>query len=288
MSNNLIHEPDVTFTIARLTFREAARRKILLAALLLGVLFLGVYGAGLYFTNQDVMRSPQANKPVVTAQIYNFLALSGLYVVNFLFVMITVLTSVDTIAGEIVSGTIHALAAKPLRRWEILIGKWIGYVVMLTLYFLLMAGGVTLVVRAVTGYDIPNIGWGLVFIWLNGLLLLNVTLLGSTQFSALANGVFVFTMFGVAFLGGWIEQIGSFLSSQTAVNVGIVSSLLMPSEALWKRAAYEMRSLAVDAVGFSPFTSASSVPSALMLGYAVLYAALALGFAIWNFERRDL
>ena len=73
-----------------------------------------------------------------------------------------------------------------------------------------------------------------------------------------------------------------------AVNVGIVSSLLIPPKALWKRAAFEVRSLVVDAAGFSPFTSAASVPSSLMIVYGVCYAAVALGLALWRFERRDL
>lgn len=280
--------PRPIFVIARLTFREAARRKILLAALLLGLVFLAVYGAGLYFMRQDLERTGQFSKPLVIDQIFNFMALVGLYVVNFLFVMMAVLTSVDTIAGEISSGTVHALAAKPIRRRDILLGKWMGYIVMLTLYFMLMAGGVVGVLKMVIHYNVPNVWRGLVMIWLNGILLLNVTLLGGTQFSTLANGVLVFAAFGVAFVGGWIEQIGSFLRSQAATNVGIVSSLLLPSEALWKRAAYEMRSLLVDAVGFSPFTSASSVPSTLMLVYAFLYAIAALALAVWNFSRRDL
>ena len=276
------------FIIARLTFREAARRKILLGALLLGVVFLGVYGAGFYFIRADLESTGQFSKPVIINQLFNFLALAGLYVVNFLFVMMSVLMSVDTIAGEITSGTIHALASKPVHRWEILLGKWLGYVIMLSLYFLMMAAGVVAVVKTVAGYDIPNVARGAALIWLNGILLLNMTLLGGTQLSTLANGVLVFAAFGVAFVGGWIEQIGSFLNSQAAVNVGIVSSLLMPSEALWKRAAYEMRSLLVDALGFSPFTSSTSVPSTFMLVYAVLYTLATLGFAVWNFERRDL
>jgi ABC-type transport system involved in multi-copper enzyme maturation permease subunit len=281
-------KPYPILTIARLTFREAARRKILLAALLLGVLFLGVFGAGLYFIRNDLDKTGQFDKPIIVNQIFNFLGLSGLYVVNFLFAMMPVLTSVDTVAGEITSGTIHTLASKPIRRWKIIFGKWLGYVVMLSIYYLMMAGGVLLVIQTITGYVIPNALLGLTLIWFNGILLLNVTLLGGTYLSTLANGVLVFAAFGVAFVGGWIEQIGAFLKSQTAVNVGIVSSLLMPSEALWKRAAYEMRSLLVDAVGFSPFTSSSSVPSSFMLGYAVVYAIVALLLAIWNFERRDL
>lgn len=277
-----------TWVIARLTFREAIQRKIALGALLLGIAFLGVYGAGLYFIRQDLARSGQVGNALITNQIFNFLTLSGLYVVNFLFVMMTVLTSVDTVAGEVASGRIHTLASKPLRRWEILLGKWVGFVVMLTLYLLLMGGGVAGVSSAVTGYRVPNLPRGLGLIWFNGVLLLNVTMLGGTRLSTLTNGVVVFATFGIAFVGGWVEQIGSFLDSQAAVTLGIISSLLMPSEALWKRAAYEMRSLVVDTTGFSPFTSGSSIPSPLMIGYAALYALVALGLAIWSLERRDL
>jgi Cu-processing system permease protein len=276
-----------TLVIAQLTFKEAVRRKIALGALLLGLVFLAVYGAGLHFIRQEAMHSGVYRNPLVRNQMFNFLLLSGLYVVNFLFATMTVLTSVDTIAGEITSGTIHAVAAKPVRRCEILLGKWLGLVVMLTLYLLMMAGGVTSLATAITGYRPPNVLRGLVLIWLNGVLLLNVTLLGGTQLSTLANGVLVFAGFGVAFVGGWVEQIGSFLNSTAAVNVGILSSLLMPSEALWKRAAFEMRSLVVDAVGFSPFTSAVSVPSPLMILYAALYASAALALAMRRFSRRD-
>ena len=260
----------------------------LLGALLLGVVFLAVYGAGLYFIRQDMLRARRPPSVMVRNQAYNFLLLSGLYVVNFLCIAMAVLTSVDTVAGEIATGTIHTLVAKPVRRWEVLLGKWVGYVVMLTLYLVLMAGGVLVIVPAITGYRAPNALRGMALIWMNELLMLNVSMLGGTRFSTLANGVLVFAVFGVAFVGGWIEQIGSFMDSAAAVNVGIVSSLLMPSEALWKRAAFEMRSLLVDAVGFSPFTSTSSVPSALMLTYAALYALVALGLAMWSFERRDL
>jgi len=275
------------WTIARLTFKEAVRRKIVLGALLLGLVFLGVYGAGLYFVNKDMMRSTRPPNATIRNQMYNFLTLSGLYVVNFLFVAMSVLTSVDTVAGEIESGTIHAVAAKPIRRWEILLGKWLGFAAMLTFYLLLMAGGVLLLVWTLVGYRPPNVERGLILLWLNGILMLNLSLLGGTRLSTLANGVLVFAAYGVAFVGGWIEQIGSFLDSQAAINVGIVSSLLIPSEALWKRAAYEMRSLLVDMAGFSPFTS-SSVPSPLMMVYAVAYVLIALLLALWCFERRDL
>ena len=275
------------FVIARLTFREAARRKILLAALLLGLIYLGVYAAGFYYVNQDIENSRFTIGFLELNQIRNFLFMAGMYVVNFLTVAMAVLTSVDTLSGEIASGTIHTMVSKPLQRWEIVVGKWLGFVGMLSLYLLLMAGGTIVLVYLIADYAAPNLLRGLGLLWLNAILLLGVSLAGGAVLSTLANGVLVFGMFGIAFVGGWIEQIGSFLQNQTAINVGIISSLLIPTEALWKRAAYEMQSPLVSALGFSPF-SASSMPSLVMVFYGLLYAILALGLAIRLFNRRDL
>jgi ABC-type transport system involved in multi-copper enzyme maturation permease subunit len=149
-----------------------------------------------------------------------------------------------------------------------------------------MSGGVLLLVNQLTTYNVNNALKGLLIIWLNGILILNMSLLGGTRLSTLANGVYVFASYGISFVGGWIEQVGSFLDNEQAKNIGIISSLLMPSEALWKRAAYEMREIIVDAVGFSPFTSAS-IPSIIMVIYAVIYALIAFLLALWSYQRRD-
>lgn len=273
--------------IARLTFQEAARSRILLAALAMGLAFLLVFGLGFHYVNQELRSSQNAPGLLQQTEIRSFLTLSGLYAVNFLTVLMAVLTSVATLSGEIASGTIQSLATKPIARWEIVAGKWLGYGVLLTLYVGMMAGGVLGVVYLMSGYQPPNLAYGLLYLWANAILMLNLTLVGGAALSTLANGVFVFGMFGIAFIGGWIEQIGSILQNQTAVNMGIVTSLILPSEALWKRAVFEMQSPLASAMGFSPF-SASTVPSPLMMMYAVLYMLVAFGLAIRIFHHRDL
>jgi ABC-type transport system involved in multi-copper enzyme maturation permease subunit len=276
-----------TSTIARLTFREASRRWIVWVALLLGVVFLIVYAVGFNEIQKDVRRQGGGTPLLQMNEIYNFLAMAGLYAVNFLGVMMAVLTSVDTLSGEIASGTIHTLVSKPLGRWEIVLGKWLGFATMLLLYLLLMAGGVLAVVFLISSYVPPNAIQGVLLIVFNAILLLSVSLLGGSVLSTLANGVLVFGLYSIAFIGGWIEQFGSLLHNQTAINVGVVSSLILPSEAIWKRAAYSMQSPLVAAMGFSPFTS-NSVPSTLMMVYAVFFALGALYLAIRLFSRRDL
>jgi Cu-processing system permease protein len=272
--------------IAQLTLREAARRKILWAALILGLAFLALYGVGVHLIQREIVRERTAENFV--REMYNFLAMAGLYVVNFLVVMMTVLTSVDTLAGEIASGTMQAIATKPLRRFEVVVGKWLGFAAMLALYLALLGGGVAALTFALTGYVVPRLAAGLGLMLLEGVTLLSVSILGGAMFSTLANGVLAFGLYGLAFIGGWIEQIGSLLHSEAAVNIGILSSLLMPSEALWKRAAFEMQSpLVRDLGGMTPF-SATSVPNERMILYAVLYIAVTLALALRQFSHKDL
>jgi ABC-type transport system involved in multi-copper enzyme maturation permease subunit len=277
--------------IARLTFHEARRSRILLAALLLSVLFLVVYGLGINFIITEVRLEARGGRGVGTLEekeILNFLTMAGLYVVNFLALIMTVLTSVATISSEIASGTVQTLASKPVRRWHIVLGKWLGYCIMISLYVLFLGGGVLSIVYLLTDYSPPDLLAGISLIWLNAMVILCLSFLGGSLLSTLTNGVLVFGLFGIAFVGGWIEQIGSVLQNQTAITIGIVTSLLLPTEALWKRAAYHMQSTLVTAMGgFSPF-SAGSVPSVLMVDYAVLYGLIALALTVYAFGRRDL
>jgi Cu-processing system permease protein len=277
--------------IASLTFREAARRRILLAALALGIVFLIVYGLGFHFISREIEKNSTTTSVIQLNEMRNFLLMAGMYVVNFLTVMMTVLTSVDTLSGEISSGTIHTLVSKPIRRWEVVMGKWLGFAGMLTLYLLLMGGGVMGYIYLRSGYVAPNPWSALALMWLNSLILLSVSLLGGVNLSTLANGVLVFGLYGIAFIGGWIEQIGSFASNlsagQTTMNIGILTSLLIPTEALWKRAAHELQSPLVAALGISPFASAN-YPSMVMILYSVLYLFAALSLAVRSFNRRDL
>ncbi|HTV54222.1 MAG TPA: ABC transporter permease, partial [Terriglobia bacterium] len=75
--------------------------------------------------------------------------------------------------------------------------------------------------------------------------------------------------------------------SPRAVDVGIIASIIMPSESLWRRAAFEMQSPVVGALSLSPFSNAS-VPSVAMIGYSVAYLTLALVLALRCFAARDL
>src|SRR5688500_7998456 len=147
MSRPQIDALHQVIVIARLTFREAQRRKLLWLGLGLGLAFVALFSTGFYFVYQDVQLEEAADLANgVGAGVVNFVLnmflMAGLYVVNFLVIMVTVLTTVGTLSAEVDSNTNHAIAAKPIRRWQIVLGKWIGHALMLIVYTMVMAVGI--------------------------------------------------------------------------------------------------------------------------------------------------
>ncbi|MGA3087044.1 MAG: ABC transporter permease [Terriglobales bacterium] len=271
--------------MAAVTFREASRKKILWMALAAGAAFLVLFATGLHFQGKDF--AAHGMSPVLRREITFAMLTMGLYAVDLLAVLMTILTSVDTLSGEIASGTIQAVATKPVARWQVLIGKWLGFVAMLTAYIAFMVGGVNVVTYAIAGVIARHLVRGCFLIWMESLILLSVTFAFATYFSTLTSGVLALGLHGLAFLGGWIEQFGALTQTQRAVRVGVIASVLMPSESLWRRAAFEMQSPLANAMRISPF-STLSVPSTAMIVYAAIYMGVALALAIRRFSQRDL
>ena len=282
--------------LARMTFLEARRRRIVLAGLVLGLGFLVIYSIGFHFIIAQIRvvaasappdQAQQTIRRVASTEGANTLLLAGLYAVTFLSIAMAALLAADTLAGEINSGTIQTILTKPIRRLDVVLGKWLGFAFLLGLYLLLMAGGTVLSVFIQIGYAPHNLAAGIGLIYFEALLIMTISMACSSAFPALATGGIVFGLYGLAFIGGWIEQFGALVQNPTAVKVGIIASLIIPSESLWRRAAYEMQSPLAGALGVSPF-SAVSVPSLLMIAYTALYLLGALTIAVRIFERRDI
>jgi ABC-type transport system involved in multi-copper enzyme maturation permease subunit len=275
-----------------MTFVQAIRRKIVLTGLLLGLCFLVIFSIGFHMINtSSVVAVPlgggEGVQNIINTEKSSGLFLAGLYAVTFLGIAMAALLGADTLAGEINSGTIQVIVTKPIRRSDVVFGKWLGFAGLLGLYLLLLMGGTTISILLQSGYVAPHLIAGLALIYLESLLIMSVAMAFSSRFSALATGGVVFGLYGLAFIGGWIEQIGAVLNSQTAVQVGILTSLIIPSESLWRRAAFEMQSPLSGLLGISPF-GATSVPSLLMVGYAVAYLLAVLALTVCAFRKRDL
>src|SRR3954454_21531878 len=117
----------IVLTVAGLTLREAARRKVLRALAVLTIALLGLSAWGFsrlaaVETEFGTLTSGEAR--LVASQVLN-LVMFGLSLIAALG---TAFLAGPTLAGEIESGQALALLARPLRRSAVLLGKWLGLV----------------------------------------------------------------------------------------------------------------------------------------------------------------
>ena len=273
-------------TIVHLTLHEAARRRILVATLIGALAFLVLYATGYHFIARNI--SGEVGTSVVKQRMaLNFFTLAGLYATHFLTLMTAVLLPVDTLAGEINSGVVQTLASKPVRRSTIVLGKWFAFCLVVVGYLAVVAGGVLLAARVMGGFTPPGLATGLPLMALEAIVLVSVSIAGGAHLTTVTTGVLAFGLYGMAFIGGWVEQVGTMLGNVAARNVGTVASLLMPSESLWHRASWHMQPSIMRELVMSPFSS-PSLPSVAMVWWALGYIALALVLAVRGFGRRAL
>jgi len=177
------------------------------------------------------------------------------------------------------------VAARPIRRAAIVLGKWLGYAGIVATFVLAMSAGVTGVTWLVTQYTAPNLAQVMALLVLEAVIMLSVSLAGSTRLSTMAASLVGLMLYGLGFVGGWIEIFGTEVRNQAAMDVGVISSLIVPSEAMWKRASYLVQPPLMTGIG--PF-SVGAVPSVAMVLYALVYVAACVGLAVHLFGTRDL
>ncbi|MFM8558460.1 MAG: ABC transporter permease subunit [bacterium] len=273
-------------TLVHLTLHEAMRRRVLVATLIGAAAFLLVFGIGFHFVVRDAVQDT-AMTAIRRRMVLNLFTLAGLYATHFLSVMTAVLLPVDTLSGEIGSGVLQTVASKPVRRRDIVLGKWAAYAIVAGGYTLLVSTGVLLVARLLGGFTPPGLTTGLPLMVFESVLLVTLSIFGGSRFSTVTNGILAFALYGLAFIGGWVDQIGTMVDNAAARNVGTVVSLIMPSEAMWQRAAYHMPPAIMRDLMMSPFSPAS-LPSVAMVVWAAGWALLLLVLAVRGLQRRAL
>jgi hypothetical protein len=101
------------------------------------------------------------------------------------------------------------------------------------------------------------------------------------------NGIVAFAFYALAFIGGWIEQIGVFIGNASSRYIGTAISLVTPSDALWRLAMHLLQPPVMGQIPVGPFFSLS-VPSMAMVWWSVAYVVVALVIATRAFGRRAL
>ncbi len=277
-------------TIARLTILEASRRKLLLA---LGVLTVVV----IVLTSWGFSRLPTMRK-VTPAEVR--LAASQLTIlVAFMFSGVlalgSTLVAAPSIASDIESGIALAILPRPIRRSQVLMGKWLGLALLVTLY---AAGSGLLELLGIwlgTNYLPPNPVASIALVAAEGIILMTLAVLLSTRLAPMTGGVIALVLFFVAWIGGIALAIGIAFDNETIKNIGIGSRLLIPTDGLWHGAIFYLEPsdfiAAARAAGRAragnPFFVDAPLPG-IYLAWVVGWLAAVVGLANWSFAKRDL
>jgi Cu-processing system permease protein len=291
--------------VARWTVLEARRRRLLLAGIVLSVAFVALFAVGftlLYHTQErDLLQAQAAGADGLGGReellaISTILVVLGLYGVQFLAALLGLFLGVASVSPEIDSGALHAVLARPLSRLEYLLGRFLALAGLLAAYVVLMSGALLLTARVVAGYRPGDAGRVLGLLLLEVLILLAVSLLGSTVLPTLANGVVMLALFGLAWLGGILGFVGAIPpGNELLANLGTAAGLLLPADAVWRGASFHVlppsfliaTSMAGNQDVGVPFASTAPMAPA-MLAWAVAYPVACLALAVAAFRRRDL
>lgn len=272
-------------TIAHLTLAEARRRRIVTAALLCALALLMVFTTAVFFASREGARSATF---IERQALFMFLTLAGLYNANFLSVLFAVLLPVDSLSGEIDSGVMQTVAVKPIRRSDIVLGKWLGNGLIVAAYLTVLVTGVLLSVRFIAGFSPVNLTLAFPLMLLEVTLLMTVSIAGGTRFSTVTNGIIGLGFYGIAFIGGWVEQAGTLGRFESVRNIGVAASLISPPDSMWRLAAYYLQPPLLRSAGQYIFASTGAVPTSLMVWWAAAFIVLTLLCAVRTFSKREL
>jgi ABC-type transport system involved in multi-copper enzyme maturation permease subunit len=246
--------------IGLVTLREVLRRKVQVNLLFFG----GALIVASYLVSE-----------LTIGEMHRILSDLGLSIMELIGTLLAIFIGASLVSGDIERRVLQPVVAKPVGRWQYLLGRYAGLAVALLLNLAAMA----ILLSAVLAYDA------------RGLAPLDRSLASA------------FALMGVQFLVvGAVAVLFSSITSTTlaavfTLAVAIAGHLTSEVRALWEGPAtwiprmlwYLLPNLgALNANEAVIYRAAIPAQSWLAAGYGVLYAGTALALAALAFERRDL
>ena len=279
-----------TLVIARLTLREAVRRRLVAAcaAITLGLVALSAWGFD-RLSHSRSLTSGEVHASVPQALIM------FMFMFSFVVALSASAMASPAISAEVDSGVLLTILARPVRRRDVLLGKWLGLAAVLVAYCAAMTSLEVGVVDWVSGFLPPDSLAVGCYLFAEGVVLLTLALLLSTRLPPIASGVVGIALFGAAWLAGVVGSLGATFKIGTLRTVGEVSRYVLPTDGLWRGAIYylEPQSLISRAVDEAAGGAANpfAVPAAPAWTYLVWVAVWFLAVmtaGLVSFERREL
>jgi ABC-type transport system involved in multi-copper enzyme maturation permease subunit len=281
-------------TIAALTIRELFRRRVIYVLAALTILSVGLVGWGLDRL-VDLARDNQQSELNIQIGVSQVLILIA-FMFSFVLAMTAAFVGAPAVGGDLESGVAYAILARPLRRADVLVGRWLGSAIVVVAYTIasgLLAIGVAVLV---SGFGPPDPVLAIAFLSGEVLILLTLTVALGSVMPAIAAGAIAVVGFGLGWMAGVLAGVAAALGVEGLRGVAEASRWILPTDGLWRGVIYGLEpplvvliaaGRAPGLVNANPFYAAEPPPLAFV-AWSVVWIALVLGAATWWFERRDL
>jgi ABC-type transport system involved in multi-copper enzyme maturation permease subunit len=253
------------WAIAFNTYREAVRDRVLYNLILFALLIVGssiVFGQISLEINRIVLIN------------------LGLTAISLFGIVIAIFIGIGLVSKEIEKKTLYTvLAARPVRRWEFITGKFLGLVMTLTVNALLMSVGFFAAVLYVShrlGCGDLQLVTAIYFILLEFVMITALALLFSTFSTPVFSSIFAFAIFAIGTFGEDLRGIAG-MTKGVAHWAMTGTAYLVPNFASLNVISQVAHDTAVE-------------PKLILLNslYVLAYTAAVLTAAVWIFERRNL
>lgn len=297
-----------TLIILKYTFLEAILQPIYSLLLALGAAILIIFGLLPFFTlGEDTLMFKSV----------------GLDVILLLVLLATLFATSKSIYDEIEDRTMLTLMSKPVRRWEVMIGKYLG-IVLAALLGVAILGGILILctwfripvdnllqsntlndlerqqILDLRKMHIAGLVPQLFMTWLQIAVLAAVGVALSTRFSLVVNLPVVIILYVLGNLARFLfpmsDAAGGVMAGQPAIVKGIVwvASLALPYlETFDLRQLTVLGTIKIAGTRFAEDTHATSLSTiwgyvGVATLYAIAYTTLALSAGMWLFQHREL
>lgn len=262
MMKSALLQMRAVLAIARNTFREAIRNKILGALLLCAA---GVMAFSLVLGAMSLHHEVRVATDV------------GLFASTVFAMLITVYVSINLVQTEIERRTIYTILSKPVRRWQFLLGKFLG--------ILLLVGAILLLLFAVSaglrlfqgGAVTLPFAWSYLLVFFQMMIVASISLLFASFSSPLLSGLLSAGVFVAGHLHSQLELVADFFEIEAVrTTVGFLE-FVVPNLSSMNTATEVVRDI--------------PIPPTYLLNaawYTASYSALVLLLAMLIFQRRDL
>jgi ABC-type transport system involved in multi-copper enzyme maturation permease subunit len=263
---------NTVMVLARNTISEALRRKVLNAFLMAALAVIGL-----------VFAFPQFS----ARQEFTLIRGMGLGIITLAGLFITVILSINLVPTEIERRTIYTILSKPVRRYEFLLGKYLGALGTIGINILLMSIVFVIAVALAQIFkhaDNPTnplaLFKGIWMIYMQMLLLCSVAFFLSVFVSPLVNFFLTFSLFILGNLSTFIADLAKTNSNPILKGLFTILHFLIPNFGNFQ---YTNPLVNPDVVFKSEavFLAQNTI-------YGLVYAAVLLILAILIFDRREV